>query len=111
MNSKDRTTDPEWIAAKTAWIIMSRADLDLLDSLFEGSHVAEAPAVFRPLHDMAGLAPVFGHQSIGRHARELADRMRGRSGLLSEAEITEFRSEVRRLRIRFEAETDAQTIE
>ena len=70
---------PEWAEARRDW--RAQADASLAD-LWEKARDAAAgdlkrEDVYAPIHDLAGLAPVFQYNLVGNMARALMERLRG----------------------------------
>lgn len=76
--SADPTQSPEWEAARLDWCNMTRTQLDQLQQTVNaatpGSLALET--VYVPMHDMAGLAGVFGYSLLGKIARSLIETLR-----------------------------------
>jgi len=76
--SVDPTQSPEWESARQDWYNMAKAQLDQLQQTVNaatpGSLALET--IYAPMHDMAGLAGVFGYNLLGKIARSLIETLR-----------------------------------
>jgi hypothetical protein len=74
----DIQASPEWEAARQEW----RAQADGELSRMQAAVLAAAPdqlareVVYAPVHDIAGLAPVFDYMLLGKIARGLMEQLR-----------------------------------
>ena len=76
--SVDPTQSPEWEAARQDWYNMAKAQLDQLQQTVNAAtpgSLALEP-IYAPMHDMAGLAGVFGYNLLGKIARSLIETLR-----------------------------------
>jgi hypothetical protein len=76
--STDPTQSPEWEAARQEWYTQIQGQLNTLqqevNSATPGSLALET--IYGPMHDMAGLAGVFGYHLLGKIARGLIETLR-----------------------------------
>jgi hypothetical protein len=74
----DPTQSPEWEAARRDWYNQARTQLDQLQAAVSaatpGSLALET--IYAPMHDMAGLAGVFGYELLGKIARAQIETLR-----------------------------------
>ena len=84
--SADPMQSPEWEAARRDWYEQARTQLDTLQlavtSATPGSLALET--IYGPMHDMAGLAGVFGYDMLGKIARSLIETLRKGANPLDE---------------------------
>ncbi len=82
----DPTLSPEWETARQDWYAQAGAQLDTLqqtvNSATPGSLALET--IYAPMHDMAGLAGVFGYTLLGKVARALIETLRKGANPLDE---------------------------
>lgn len=86
----DQSEAPEWAEARRDW--RAQAD-ESLASLWTKVKDAEPGAlaredVYAPVHDLAGLAPVFEYHLVGNMARALMERLRLGPDRIDEAMLT-----------------------
>ena len=69
---------PEWAAARNDWRAQADGALaNLREALASAAPGALArETVYGPVHDMAGLAPVFQYELMGQAARSLMEKLR-----------------------------------
>lgn len=76
--STDPMQSPEWEVARRDWYEQARTQLETLqqavNSAVPGSLALES--IYGPMHDMAGLAGVFGYDMLGRISRSLIETLR-----------------------------------
>lgn len=76
--STDPMQSPEWEAARVEWYEQARTQLGGLqqsvNAATSGSLALET--IYAPMHDMAGLAGVFGYDLLGKIARGLIETLR-----------------------------------
>lgn len=72
----DVEESPEWAAARNDWRDQASESLSALHALVNASEAAAREAVYAPVHDLAGLAPVFEYHLLGRMARQLMNGLR-----------------------------------
>jgi len=69
---------PEWEAARTDWYEQARTQLETLqqavNTAIPGKLALET--IYAPMHDMAGLAGVFGYDMLGKISRSLIETLR-----------------------------------
>jgi len=76
--STDPMQSPEWEAARLNWYEQARTQLDTLQQAVNGASpgsLALEP-IYAPMHDMAGLAGVFGYDMLGKISRSLIETLR-----------------------------------
>jgi len=82
----DPTLSPEWEAARLDWYTQAGTQLNTLqqavNSATPGSLALET--IYAPMHDMAGLAGVFGYTLLGKIARALIETLRKGANPLDE---------------------------
>jgi hypothetical protein len=76
--STDPMQSPEWEAARHDWYEQSRTQLDTLQQAVNGATPGSLAleTIYAPMHDMAGLAGVFGYDMLGRISRSLIETLR-----------------------------------
>ncbi len=69
---------PEWEDARVQWYEQARKELAGVHAATASAEPGEVPreTVYVPMHDIAGLAGVFGYDLIGRIARNLTEVLR-----------------------------------
>jgi hypothetical protein len=69
---------PEWEAARRDWYEQARTQLDTLQQAVNGATPGSLAleTIYAPMHDMAGLAGVFGYDMLGRISRSLIETLR-----------------------------------
>ena len=76
--STDPMQSPEWEVARRDWYEQARTQLETLqqavNSAVPGSLGLET--IYGPMHDMAGLAGVFGYDMLGKISRSLIETLR-----------------------------------
>jgi hypothetical protein len=78
---------PEWAAARNDWRQQATDALNGLHIAVNGSEAPSRETVYAPVHDIAGLAPVFEYHLLGRMARQLMDGLRGVADPLDERTV------------------------
>jgi hypothetical protein len=77
---------PEWEAARKDWYDQARTQLDTLqqavNTAVPGKLALET--IYAPMHDMAGLAGVFGYDLLGKISRTLIETLRKGANPLDE---------------------------
>lgn len=76
--AENQVEAPEWAQARSDW--RTQAD-EALASLWEKARDAQpgelaSSDIYAPVHDLAGLAPVFEYHLVGQMARALMERLR-----------------------------------
>lgn len=76
--SADPMQSPEWEAARRDWYEQARTQLDTLQHAVSGATPGSLAleTIYGPMHDMAGLAGVFGYDMLGKIARSLIETLR-----------------------------------
>ena len=76
--STDPMQSPEWEAARHDWYEQARTQLDTLQQAVNGATPGSLAleTIYAPMHDMAGLAGVFGYDMLGRISRSLIETLR-----------------------------------
>jgi len=76
--STDPTQSPEWEAARQDWYDQAGAQLNTLQQVVNGATPGSLAleTIYAPMHDMAGLAGVFGYNLLGKIARALIETLR-----------------------------------
>lgn len=76
--SADPMQSPEWEEARLAWYEQARAQLETLHQAINGATpgALAMETIYAPMHDMAGLAGVFGYDMLGKIARSLIETLR-----------------------------------
>ena len=76
--SADPMQSPEWEAARRDWYEQARTQLDTLQHAANGATPGSLAleTIYGPMHDMAGLAGVFGYDMLGKIARSLIETLR-----------------------------------
>ena len=76
--STDPMQSPEWEAARHDWYEQSRTQLDTLQQAVNGATPGSLAleTIYAPMHDMAGLAGVFGYDMLGKISRSLIETLR-----------------------------------
>ncbi len=76
--STDPTQSPEWEAARLEWYAQIQTQLDQLQKAVNGATPGSLAleTIYGPMHDMAGLAGVFGYELLGKIARGLIETLR-----------------------------------
>lgn len=76
--STDPTQSPEWEAARQDWYDQAGAQLNTLQQAVNGATPGSLAleTIYAPMHDMAGLAGVFGYNLLGKIARALIETLR-----------------------------------
>ncbi len=76
--STDPMQSPEWEAARHDWYEQARTQLDTLQQAVNGATPGSLAleTIYGPMHDMAGLAGVFGYDMLGRISRSLIETLR-----------------------------------
>lgn len=76
--STDPMQSPEWEAARRDWYEQTRTQLETLQqavtTAVPGKLALET--IYAPMHDMAGLAGVFGYHMLGNISRSLIETLR-----------------------------------
>lgn len=84
--STDPMQSPEWEAARVEWYEQARTHLGALqqavNAAIPGSLALET--IYGPMHDMAGLAGVFGYDMLGKISRGLIETLRKGANPLDE---------------------------
>ncbi len=82
----DPMASPEWEAARADWYAMSGAEITRVSTLLNGAQPATVAreTVYAPVHDLAGLAGVFGYNLLGKIARSLMEVLRKGASPLDE---------------------------
>ena len=84
--SVDPTQSPEWEAARQDWYNMAKAQLDQLQQTVNaatpGSLALET--IYAPMHDMAGLAGVFGYNLLLSHTRRMTTELENYASSLAD---------------------------
>ncbi len=85
--ARDQAEAPEWAEARRDW--RTQAD-EALAGLWDKARDALPGAltrqdVYAPVHDLAGLAPVFEYHLVGSMARALMERLRTGPDVIDEA--------------------------
>lgn len=80
---------PEWAAARNDWRAQADASLAGLQQVISTAQpgLVERQQIYAPVHDIAGLAPVFEYHLLGRIARSLMEGLRNRPDPLDAATI------------------------
>lgn len=76
--ASDPMQSPEWEAARRDWYEQARAQLDTLHRAVNGATPGSLAleTIYAPMHDMAGLAGVFGYDLLGKISRALIETLR-----------------------------------
>ena len=76
--STDPTLSPEWETARLEWYAQIQSQLDTLQKAVNGATPGSLAleTIYGPMHDMAGLAGVFGYELLGKIARGLIETLR-----------------------------------
>ena len=76
--SVDPTESPEWEAARSEWWEQAKGQLETLQKAVNGATPGSLAleTIYAPMHDMAGLAGVFGYDMLGKIARSLIETLR-----------------------------------
>jgi hypothetical protein len=84
--STDPTLSPEWEAARRDWYDQARTQLNQLQTAVTGATPGSLAleTIYAPMHDMAGLAGVFGYDLLGNIARALIETLRKGANPLDE---------------------------
>lgn len=84
--STDPTLSPEWEAARQDWYNQAGTQLNALQQAVNGATPGSLAleAIYAPMHDMAGLAGVFGYNLLGKIARALIETLRKGANPLDE---------------------------
>jgi hypothetical protein len=74
----DPMASPEWESARADWYAMAAAEIARVsgDALSSSPDKLARESVYAPVHDIAGLAGVFGYTLIGKIARGLMEVFR-----------------------------------
>lgn len=76
--SADPMQSPEWETARREWYEQARTQLETLQQAVNGATPGQLALekIYAPMHDMAGLAGVFGYELLGKIARGLIETLR-----------------------------------
>lgn len=76
--STDPMQSPEWEAARQDWYNQTGNQLNHLQQTVNGATPGSLAleTIYAPMHDMAGLAGVFGYDLLGKIARALIETLR-----------------------------------
>ena len=76
--SADPMQSPEWEAARKEWYEQARTQLDGLQQAVNAAIPGKLAleTIYAPMHDMAGLAGVFGYELLGKISRTLIETLR-----------------------------------
>lgn len=82
----DPMQSPEWEAARRDWYEQARTHLDQLQKAVTAATPGSLPleTIYAPMHDMAGLAGVFGYDLLGKIARAQIETLRKGANPLDE---------------------------
>lgn len=74
----DPTLSPEWETARLDWYTQAGTQLNTLQQAVNGATPGSLAleTIYAPMHDMAGLAGVFGYNLLGKIARALIETLR-----------------------------------
>lgn len=84
--SADPMQSPEWEAARCDWYEQAGAQLNSLQLAVNGATPGSLAleTIYGPMHDMAGLAGVFGYDMLGKISRSLIETLRKGANPLDE---------------------------
>jgi hypothetical protein len=77
---------PEWETARQEWYDQARTHLNSLQQAVNGAVPGSLAleTIYGPMHDMAGLAGVFGYDMLGKISRSLIETLRKGANPLDE---------------------------
>jgi hypothetical protein len=84
--STDPMQSPEWEAARLEWYEQARTHLNALQQAVNAAIPGKLAleTIYAPMHDMAGLAGVFGYDMLGKISRSLIETLRKGANPLDE---------------------------
>jgi len=84
--STDPMQSPEWETARREWYDQARTHLNSLQQAVNGAVPGSLAleTIYGPMHDMAGLAGVFGYDMLGKISRSLIETLRKGANPLDE---------------------------
>ncbi len=92
----DTQESPEWAAARNDWREQADASLAGLQTALQTAtpDSLDLETIYAPVHDLAGLAPVFEYHLLGSLARSLMEALRAGPNPLNEGMINACRAYV-----------------